>query len=201
LSQAMSKPALTKLRAADWPAVLPRLALAEPAAGIATKAPDAVAALEALVQAGLVSEATKLLAFALPKRESVWWACMCARHTMPPDLPEPDRLALEAAEKWVFKGEEAMRRAAFAHAETAKFSSAEAWAAVGAFWSGDSMAPAGQAAVPPAPHLSGTAVSGSILLAAVRGQPARRPARLARFVASGREIADGGSGRIMAEDS
>jgi len=197
----MSKPALAKLRAADWPAVLPRLAFADPAAGLVAKAADAGAALEALVQAGLFTEATKVLAFALPKRESVWWACMCARHTMPATLPEPDRLALEAAEKWVFKGEEAVRRAAFAYAETAGFGTPEAWAAVGAFWSGDSMAPSGQAAVPPAPHLSGTAVSGAVLLAAVRDQPARRPARLTRFVASGREIADGGSGRIMAEDT
>ena len=197
----MSKPALAKLRTTDWPVVLPRLALLDPALSLVARAVDAGAALETLVQAGLFTEAAKVLAFALPKRESVWWACMCARHTMPPALTEADRQALEAAEKWVFKGEDTVRREAFAHAEKAGFSSPEAWAAVGAFWSGDSMSPVGQAAVAPAPHLCGTAVSGSVLLAAVRGEPARRPARLVRFVASGREIADGGSGRIPPEET
>jgi len=197
----MSKPALAKLRSIDWPTILPRLALLDPALSMVANAPDAGVALETLVQAGLFTEAAKVLAFALPKRESVWWACMCARHTMPASVAEPDRLALEAAEKWVFKGEDTIRREAFTQAEKAGFGSPEAWAAVGAFWSGDSMAPLGQAAVPPAPHLAGTAVSGSVLLAAVRGQPQRRPARLTRFVASGREIADGGPGRIPPEEA
>jgi len=197
----MSKPQLAKLRSAPWPAILPRLALNGPAGEMAANAADAAAALEALEQAGLLTEAAKVLAFSLPKRESVWWACMCARHTVPAELPQPDRLALETAEQWVFKGEDAVRREAFAHAEQAGFGSPEAWAAVGAFWSGESIAPVGQGNVTPAPHLSGTAVSGSVVLSAVRAYPERRLARLSRFIASGREIADGGSGRIAPESA
>jgi hypothetical protein len=85
-------------------------------------------------------------------------------------------------------------------AEAAGFTSAEAWTGVGAFWSGGSMAPEGQPEVPPAPHLCGVAVTGSVLLASVRGDPSRQPARLARFLAAAREIAAGQAGRLPAEE-
>jgi hypothetical protein len=52
--------------------------------------------------------------------------------------------------------------------------------------------------VPPAPHLTGTAVAGSVNLAAVRGDPLRCDARLARFLESARDIASGGAGRLAA---
>ena len=94
---------------------------------------------------------------------------------------------------------ERTRRAAFDLAQASGFGTPEAWAAVAAFWSGDSMAPEGQPAVPPAPHLTGTAVAGAVALAAVRGDAARRDARLKRFLESGRNIAAGGPGRLPAE--
>ena len=61
------------------------------------------------------------------------------------------------------------------------------------------MSPLGQPVVPPAPHLAGTAVSGAIALAAVRGDPSRRPGRLERFLTSFQEIAAGGAGRLERE--
>ena len=61
------------------------------------------------------------------------------------------------------------------------------------------MAPPGQPAVPPAPHLVGTAVAGAVTLAAVRGDPSRQAARLARFLAGLRDIAAGGAGRLGPE--
>jgi hypothetical protein len=54
--------------------------------------------------------------------------------------------------------------------------------------------------VPPAPHLTGTAVAGAIALSAVRGDVSRRSIRLQRFLESGRNIAAGGPGRLAAED-
>jgi hypothetical protein len=125
---------------------------------------------------------------------------MCAVHTAPSDLPENDRMARELAENWVRQQTDKIRREAMGKAEAADFASPEAWAAVAAFWSGDSMAPEGQAAVPPPPHLCGTAVAGAVVLAAVRGDPLRQPARLKRFLESGRNIAAGGPGRLLPED-
>ena len=58
------------------------------------------------------------------------------------------------------------------------------------------MAPLGQPAVPPAPNLTGTAVAGSIALAAVRTDPTLQMARLQAFLTSAHDIAAGGTGRL-----
>jgi hypothetical protein len=192
--------ALVKLSAIPLATLLPRLDLPlAPKIAIqsCTSVPEALAALEA---GGFLLEAARLTAHALPKREAVWWACMCAVHTAPPDLPEPDRAAREAAELWVRQQADGSRRLAMERAQASDFGTPEAWAGVAAFWSGDSMAPEGQAAVPPAPHLTGTAVAGAVALSAVRGDVSRRSARLRRFLDSGRNIAGGGPGRLAPED-
>jgi len=155
-------------------------------------------ALERLSAAGFLLEAAKLTAHALPKREAVWWACMCARHTVAADAPPALAELCAAAETWVRKQSDESRRAAFELAQAQGFDTPEAWACVGAFWSGDSMAPPDVPKVPPAPHLAGTAVAGSVNLAAVRGDPLRRDARLGRFLESARDIAIGGAGRLAA---
>jgi hypothetical protein len=194
-----SSAALGKLRAAPLGPVRERGELSAEALALIAGCPDTPAALEVLETGGLAADAVKLVAHALPRREGVWWACMCARATMPGDLQAADRAALDAAETWVRKPSDENRRAAFAAAEQARFGTPEAWAGVAAFWSGDSMAPAGQPAVPPAPHLAGLALAGAVTLASVRADPLRQAARLARFLASARDIASGGPGRIEAE--
>ena len=191
---------LGKIQDTDFTVIRPRVGLSTGAATVLTNVtlvPDALQRLEA---GGFLVEAARLVAHSLPKREAVWWACMCAFHTAPPDLSENDRLARELAESWVRLQTDKLRREAMAKAEAGDFATPEAWAAVAAFWSGDSMAPEGQAAVPPAPHLCGTAVAGAIVLAAVRGDPLRQPARLKRFLESGRNIAAGGPGRLPPEE-
>lgn len=161
----------------------------------ATRVSEAV---ERLASTGFLLEAAKLTAHALPKREAVWWACMCARHTVPAGAPPGLEQLCAAAELWVRKQSDESRRAAFEMAQGMGLDTPEAWACVGAFWSGDSMAPLNVPKVPPAPHLAGTAVAGSVNLAAVRGNALQRDARLARFLESARDIAAGGAGRLPA---
>jgi hypothetical protein len=197
----MSDQTLPKLLATPWDDVLTRAALTGECAALIQADTEPATAIARLEAAGFVTEAAKLMAHALPKRESVWWACMCARHTTPLDLPADDAAAVAGAEDWVRKQTDESRREAFEHAQRANFSTAEAWAAVAAFWSGDSMSPLGLPRTPPAPHLCGTAAIGSVTLAAVRTHPDRRDARLRRFLASGREIAAGGAGRLPPEES
>jgi hypothetical protein len=177
-----------------------RLAVMPDAAALVRGAADAADALRRLREAALLVGAMRLLAHALPPREAVWWACMCADHTAPADLPEADRAARAAAEQWVRRPADPARRTAMACAQTAGLVSPEAWAAVGAFWSGGSMAPEGQPVVEPAPDLCGTAIAGAVLLASVRGEPARQAGRLERFLASAEDIADGGPGRLTDPD-
>ncbi len=157
-------------------------------------------ALDRLERGGFLIEATRLIAHALPAREAVWWACMCARHTAASGAdPAAGAVVRAAAEEWVRRQTDAQRRAAMREAEAAGFSSAEAWAAVAAFWSGDSMAPPEAPKVPPQPHFTGLAVAGAVAIAAARGEATRREARLRRFLIAGRDIAAGGAGRIEPE--
>ena len=190
---------LTKLGGAELAIVLERATLAPeaqtPLAGCADVG-DAITRLEA---AGFAAEAVRVMAHALPKREGVWWACMCAANTAPADLPEPDRLARETAELWVRQQKDEQRRAAMTYAEAAGFGTPEAWAGVAAFWSGDSMSPLGQPLVPPPARASGGAVAGAVALSAARGDVRRHAARLKRFLESGRNIAAGGPGRMPPE--
>lgn len=182
--------------------LLPRLELEPSALALLNGAQTAAEALTRLQAQGLLSEAARLCAHALPKREAVWWACMCAAAVPDGALPATDAAARLAAEAWVRKPtEEALRRAAWAAAEKTEYRSPEAWAAVGAFWSGGSMAPEGQPVVPPAEHLTGLAVSGAIVLASVRSRPERSRARLERFLAAALDIANGGAGRIPLEEN
>lgn len=180
--------------------ILPYLELDPPMAAQLRELPDAAAGLAMLLAADRTPDALRLIAHALPKREAVWWACMCAR-AVPALEPNPtDAEALVAAELWVRRPDEASRRATMEIAQKGGFRSAESWAAVAAFWSGGSMSPEGQPEVLPAEHLTGVAVVGAIMMAAMRHKPERAPQRFLRFLASARDIAAGGAGRIPPEE-
>jgi hypothetical protein len=191
--------ALSKLAQADFATVVERAVMPPEVEPSLQGCSDIESALDCLEAAGFALEATRLLAHALPKREGVWWACMCASVTTPNDLPEPDRLAQECAERWVRRQSEDSRREAMAHAEAGGCSSAEAWTAIAAFWSGDSIAPAGEPPIAPLPFQPGSAVAAAVSLAAVRGDGKRYPERLKQFLGSGRDIAAGGNGRLAPE--
>lgn len=179
--------------------ILPRLELDAAAQQLLQGVADAATGIARLQEAGRMTDAARITAHALPKREAVWWACMCARATPDPKHTPNDDKALDAAEAWVRRPDEAVRRAAMKAAEAAQFNSSEAWAAVGAFWSGGSMAPEGQIVVPPAEHLTGSAVTGAVLLASVRVTPEKQAERIARYLGSAQDIAVGGAGRLDRE--
>ncbi len=195
----MSAMVQNKLSGATLAVVLERANLPDVARNLIAGATAVTDMVAALAQAGFGIEATRVLAHALPRREAVWWACMCALHTAPADLPEADRIARELAENWVRQQNMETARAAMAEARRTGFQSPEAWAGVGAFWSGDSLAPPEAPAVMPPPHLTGVAVAGAVALASVRGDAARQPLRLAMFLQSAHDIASGGAGRLPME--
>jgi hypothetical protein len=189
----------TKLAIDDLATLLRRAALSEDGAACVAGCSDVAQALERLESSGFAAEAVRVLAHALPKREGVWWACVCAAHTTPPDLSEADELARLSAEQWVRQQKDALRRDAMTHAEAGGFMSAEAWSAIAAFWSGDSLAPPGAPPIAPLPEQTGTAVAAAVTLASVRGDGKRFTERLQRFLESGRDILSGGTGRMAPE--
>jgi hypothetical protein len=191
--------ALAKLAQADLATVVERATLPPEAEAPLRGCTDVESALERLEAAGFAVEAVRVLAHALPKRESVWWACMCAASTAPGDLTEADQLAQLHAEQWVRRQTDELRRAAMECAESSGCRTPEAWTGIAAFWSGASIAPIGERPIAPLPQQTGSAVAAAVALAAVRGDAKRYPERLQRFLGSGRDIAAGGNGRLPAE--
>ncbi|MFG1462666.1 hypothetical protein V5F77_07160 [Xanthobacter sp. DSM 24535] len=155
--------------------------------------------IQALADAELHSEALRFLALGLPRREAVWWACAVRARLLPPELPAKETAAWNAAEAWVYEPTEANRRAAYAPAEALKFETAGAYAALGTFWSGGSLAPPDSVmVVPPGDALTGSAIGAALLLCCVPGPAKTIGERHAQVLTIGADIANGGSGRTAA---
>src|SRR5271154_4069661 len=92
---------IDKLSAAQLSDVLQRCDLPGEAQTVVAGIPDIAGVIAALTDAGFPIEAVRVFAHALPKREAVWWACMCATHTSPSAVAEGDRKARELSEAWV----------------------------------------------------------------------------------------------------
>jgi hypothetical protein len=154
--------------------------------------------LEALIEHKQFYTAVVFLAHALPKREAVWWACLCAKATISSKSSEDDVAALKSAEQWVYKPTEDHRRAAEKLAEKTEFVTPSSWAAMAAFWSGGSITGEGEPPVPPAQYLYAHAVAGAVNLSATLDST-RDTEKLYRiFLGQGMNIADGGNGELAA---
>ncbi len=168
-----------------------RCPLGEAAAPLVREAMAPREVVDLLAGRQLFVDAVRFLAFALPKREAVWWACLCARAAGP---SAPAALAaLEAAERWAARPTDEHRRTCLAAAEAADFGTPAGCAAVAAFWSEGSLAPPGQPAVPPKDDLTPGAVANAVILAAVAREPQNAPETFARFLALGGAVAAGTS--------
>ena len=120
--------------------------------------------LTSLVQAGAHQDALSALALMLPRRQSVWWACLAVR--LIPDLPQrpAEAVAVDVAESWVqTQRVEDCERASNA-SEMCPISSPATYAALAAYWSGPTLAPRGQQPVAPAPFLTGIGVRSAMIL-------------------------------------
>lgn len=185
-------PKVTATRAAD---VCELFELGDDAAPLLNNSLDPAGFLALLMEHHQYADATRFLAHALPKRESVWWACLAARAGMGDRMTPEQAASLQAAEQWVFKPAEENRRPTFAAAEAAGLDNPASWAAVAAFWSSGSLAPAGQPVIPPPDDLCAKAVAGAVMLAAVNEAPEKATNKYQAFLRQGIDIAKGGSGR------
>jgi hypothetical protein len=144
-----------------------------------------------LLEKGHHVEAASFLAHALPKREAVWWGCLCVRQILG-DKPRPEEVeAVDAAEKWAADPGDDNRRAAHACAEKAGFDTPAGCVAVAAFFSGGSLAPPDLPVVPPADHLTADMVASAVQLSAVIREPEKAPEKYQQFFALGDAVARG----------
>jgi len=178
---------LTKLRSLAPALLRPRLQLPPDHATLLNEADGLDRLLDRLVEHRLLIEAARLLAYALPPRESVWWGCMCVGHAAPDTLAETERGALGAAEAWVRQPDDQTRREAAWAATAAGHDLPGAWPALGAYWARQTR---------PDDLRAGRGVATAISRSIARDHREREAARLASFIASGRDIAAGGAGRL-----
>jgi hypothetical protein len=147
--------------------------------------------LAALMELHLYADAIRFLAYALPKREAVWWACGGIRTILGPTCPPAAAAALQAAEKWVADPCDENRRAAMTAAESVGLADPAGCVAAACFWSGGSLAPPDLPPVEPAAHLTAHVVAASLLLAAVRTEPGRAAEKQHQFLKLGLDVAAG----------
>lgn len=151
--------------------------------------------LSLLIEGAHVGDAVRFLAFSLPVREGVWWACVIANSTM--TAPgEADRACLAQAAAWVYEPVDGRRYKCLAAAEAAKLEGPAAYAALAAYWSGGSLAPEGMPEAPADPSLGPIGVGASVLLSLAIGDPVQLPMRFAKAMQRGIDIANGGNGRV-----
>lgn len=131
--------------------------------------------------------------FALPKREALWWGCLCLREIG--GLDADGQAALATAEAWVRKPDEDERRAAGEIAAAQEFKNAGAMIAQAAFCSGGSIAPAEFATVPPDPDLTAKCLNGAMLVAICSAEPTEIDANAKRCIGSAVDFAEGGDGK------
>jgi len=144
-----------------------------------------------LVERRAFEHAIIFLAFALPGREAVWWAVLCAREVAGPEPPERDAAALQAAVAWVRDPNEANRRAAGAASRGAGFGSPTGAVAEAAFLSGGSVGPPDGPEVPPRESATASTVARAVTLAAFHEPAGHETERYPTFLARGVEVATG----------
>lgn len=141
-----------------------------------------------LVSAAQFPEAVKFVAFALPRREGVWWAWVTAKRAAGADVPPPIKASLEATERWIAQPTDANRRAAFALAEKADLGTPAGCAGAAAFFAGDSIAPPDVQALPPGPYDCNKMIANAVILAAVITEPEMAPEKFFQSLQQGLEV-------------
>lgn len=147
-----------------------------------------------LIEKEYFADSIMFLAHCLPKREAIWWACLCAKVVTNKETKADDLASLTMAEKWVYEPDENKRRMCGTLAEKGQYKTAHNWAAAAVFWSGGSITKEDEPAIEPAPYLYAHAVSGAILNAVGMSDTDDIDEHYQQFIQHGLNIADGGNG-------
>jgi hypothetical protein len=141
--------------------------------------------LELLVGKELFPDATRLLAFVLPKREAVGWGCLCVRHSLGTEDAAQISKTQVAAERWVSNPDEGNRQAAKAAVAEDGPESPSDLLALAAFYSGGSVVAPHLEPVPPPDHVTAKLVAGAVMIIAVQTQPEKAAEKYRVFLQKG----------------
>jgi hypothetical protein len=167
-----------------------RFPLSEDAAKLLRDGMEPRPYLDLLIEKQHHADAVRLLAHSMPKREAMWWACLCSRPEAGAAVPPPVAAAQKAAEDWITAPNDEKRRAAHVAAQAAGVGTPAGLTCEAVFFSEGSLGPPQYQAVPPPEHLAATTAANAIILAAV-ADPAKMVAKYGRFLALGKDVAAG----------
>jgi hypothetical protein len=187
----MSQGTLTKVAARTAAEVCRAFKLGDDAKKLLRDGQTPRAFLDELMAKKHYPDAISFLAFALPKREAIWWACVCTRQAYGGSAEPKIAAALLASEKWVMDPSDANRRTAYAAAEAAEFGNPAGSTGAAVFFSGGSIAPPKVTEVKPPDDATAKMVSGAVLLAAVVKEPEKVVAKYQKFLALGIDVGNG----------
>jgi hypothetical protein len=162
--------------------------LSDPAGPLLTDGQTLGTFVQLLMEKKLPQDAVQVLAHGLPKRPGVWWACWGCRQVFGEKPAVEVAAALEAAEKWAAEPSDSHREAVRPAAEAVGLSTPAGCAAMAAYFSGGSLAPAEAKPVSPPETLTAQMVAAALFLASAADRP-RANERLAAFVDEGLRIA------------
>jgi len=147
------------------------------------------------------SDAVKVMARALPPREAVWWACVCARQSKTVLADKSEVAALQAAEKWVFKPTDDHRWAAFEAAKVSTLKSLGTLSALAVAFSGGKL-PVSEDQFMEMDNAAFPEMVGAVVMSAVcekQGEEMIEQFKIS--LRSGEDIACGGNGQIKTTEA
>lgn len=145
---------------------------------------------EQLIADGHFSDAIAFLAHALPRREAIWWAMVCARAAVGQEPEEPVHATLEIIRQWIAEPTDEHRRQAFQMGEALGYATPVGCATVAIFLSGETLGLPDTPPIPPEEYAGAKAIVGSVNLAALQRNQEDPVAAFQEFLAQGMKLAD-----------
>jgi hypothetical protein len=146
------------------------------------------AVIQQLVSAGKFPEAVRMVAFALPRREGVWWAWVMAKRASGAAPAPPLKAVLEATERWIAQPSDQNRRVAWDLAQAADIGTPAGCAGAAAFFAGESIAPVNVQALPPGEFDAARMIAGSVIMSVVSSEPEQAPEKFVAAIQQGLDV-------------
>ncbi|MFK7819262.1 MAG: FHA domain-containing protein [Planctomycetaceae bacterium] len=124
--------------------------------------------IQSLVSEELFADAIRVRAKSMDPAAAVLWASRCLMAVLADALTDGDRSNLAAIETWIANPTEANGRLAMAAAEASGTEHPSSMLAMAAYWSGGNVAPPGSPPITPDPQLPSQAITGGLMLLAVK---------------------------------
>jgi hypothetical protein len=141
----------------------------------------------------LYRDGIRFVAHFLPRRDAIWWGCLCVWQAYRTGQSPKEKAALQAVITWLQEPDEGRRREAESAALAAGPDTPAGLLALAVFCSEGSLSGPGLPAVPPPAGLSTRTVADAVLLASNLGNPSDSPQFLRQCLVFASDVATGRS--------